>query len=299
MSLMASRHGKFQGKVFYLAGGRRHHVLHPEWLEENGYAFADIEWMDAEDMDAIPLGAPAPRQWAPADFRSPPCTTMAALREIITSQLSGQGIEFGAGSNPLPAPLHCNVRYADRIQQAHFIDQYHEGQEADTVTPDLNCEIGRIEGVPDGSLDFVLACHVIEHTRNPLLAFQEVYAKLRRGGRFVLVVPDKLQTFDRERELTSLEHIILDFEKPSRDRDVWHYLEFYTKPFPQPVEELYGFIGDKFARAHDIHYHTWHYESFAEMVAYAQPNIAPWSEVWSHPTPVANGGTEFYFVLTK
>ncbi len=298
-SLIACREGKYRDKVFYVAGGRRRHLLHPDWVEANGFAWTDLQWVSEETLSALPLAAPVPRRWSEAEFQCPPLSTMAALREIITSQITGQGLEFGAGSNPLPAPLECHVRYADRIEPGHFRNQYHDGADADTVTPDLSCEIECMDVIPARSLDFVLACHVIEHTPNPLGAFREVYLKLRAGGQFVLVVPDRLRTFDRCREPTPLDHVILDFEEPCRDRDLWHYLEFYTKPFPQPMEGLYEFIQEKFARRHDIHYHTWDYESFSRMVGHARGAMAPFASVWSHPAPVEHGGTEFYFVLTK
>jgi len=32
-----------------------------------------------------------------------------------------------------------------------------------------------MEGIDDGSLDFVIACHVIEHVPNPLLAIQTAH----------------------------------------------------------------------------------------------------------------------------
>jgi len=52
-----------------------------------------------------------------------------------------------------------------------------------------------MSAIPDASLDFVIACHVIEHLRNPLRAFEQVYRKLRSGGRYVLIVPEQRVTF--------------------------------------------------------------------------------------------------------
>ena len=39
-----------------------------------------------------------------------------------------------------------------------------------------------MSAIADESLDFVTACHVIEHLRNPLRAFEQVYRKLKPGG---------------------------------------------------------------------------------------------------------------------
>ena len=65
--------------------------------------------------------------------------------------------------------------------------------------------------------------------RNPLRAFEQVYRKLKPGGQYVLVVPDKHLTFDRDRAVTTLEHLVEDFEEPSAERDVPHYFEFFSK----------------------------------------------------------------------
>jgi SAM-dependent methyltransferase len=157
-----------------------------------------------------------------------------------------------------------------------------------------------MESIPDESVDFIIAAHVIEHTRNPLAAFTQAYRKLRSGGRFVLMVPEKRHTFDRDREITPLDHLILDYEQPLRERDLFHYLEYYTKADPRPVAELYETIKNVFEGGIDTHYHVWTYEAFLEVVDYVRKRVAPWREVWSHPAAEApDPGIEFFVVLTK
>ena len=112
----------------------------------------------------------------------------------------------------------------------------------------------------------------------------------------VLVIPDKHVTFDRDRPVTTLEHLIADYTRPSRERDWEHYIEFFTKCFPQP-DPLHS-AGGVFERGDDIHFHVWTYESFQEMVQYARQKLQPWSSVWSQRR-LSDQDIEFYFVLTK
>jgi hypothetical protein len=154
-------------------------------------------------------------------------------------------------------------------------------------------------GIPDESQDFIIACHVIEHLRNPLRAFERVYPKLRTGGRFVLIVPEQRLTFDRNRELTTIDHLILDHEEPSFERDLAHYSEYYVLAL-NVREDLVPEVARREAEARgDCHFHTWTHESFRETVQYVCRNISPWSDVWSHPAPDHPAANEFYFVLTK
>ena len=53
-----------------------------------------------------------------------------------------------------------------------------------------------------------------------------------------------------------------------------------------------------FEQGNDIHFHTWTYESFREMVEYSRAVISPWSAVWSHAR-LTEQDIEFYFVMTK
>ena len=153
-----------------------------------------------------------------------------------------------------------------------------------------------MQDVAPESANFIIASHVIEHTSNPLLALRSAFERLVPGGRLVLVIPDKNVTFDRDRPLTTIEHLLADYTLPSKDRDWEHYVEFFSKSFPEPdpVQAAKG----PFELAQDIHFHVWTYESFGELVQYVRQNMQPWSFVWSRPR-LSDKDIEFYFVLTK
>lgn len=80
-------------------------------------------------------------------------------------------------------------------------------------------------GVADGSYDFVLSSHMIEHTANPLKALHEWRRILKPGGALVMVAPHKDATFDHRRPVTSMDHIIDDFTGGVDETDATHVAE--------------------------------------------------------------------------
>jgi len=79
--------------------------------------------------------------------------------------------------------------------------------------------------LPSGSYDFVLSSHMLEHTANPLLALQEWKRLLADGGALVLLLPDRRHTFDHRRPVTTLAHLIADFNAGMREDDLTHLPE--------------------------------------------------------------------------
>ncbi len=63
----------------------------------------------------------------------------------------------------------------------------------------------------DGSLDYVLASHVLEHMPDTLAALREWDRVVRPGGVVFLVVPHRDRTQDRDRARTPLRHLLHDF----------------------------------------------------------------------------------------
>jgi len=76
--------------------------------------------------------------------------------------------------------------------------------------------------IPACSYDFVLSSHSLEHVANPLLALQEWRRVLKTDGTLVLVLPHRDGTFDHRRPVTSLSHLIEDFERGTGDDDLTH-----------------------------------------------------------------------------
>jgi SAM-dependent methyltransferase len=83
----------------------------------------------------------------------------------------------------------------------------------------------QLEHIKDGHYDFILSSHSIEHFANPLKALSEWKRVIREGGYMVLIVPHKDNTFDRNRPITTLDHLIMDYENNTGEDDSTHFEE--------------------------------------------------------------------------
>jgi SAM-dependent methyltransferase len=76
--------------------------------------------------------------------------------------------------------------------------------------------------VASGAYDFLLSSHAIEHCANPLKALAEWSRVLKPGGVLVLIVPHRDAAFDHRRPLTTLGHLVDDFERGVGEDDLTH-----------------------------------------------------------------------------
>ena len=86
-------------------------------------------------------------------------------------------------------------------------------------------EASNLNSIPSATYDFLLSSHTLEHIANPLKALSEWVRVLKDGGIMVLVLPHKEGTFDHLRPITSLEHLIQDFEVGVTEQDLTHLEE--------------------------------------------------------------------------
>jgi hypothetical protein len=100
----------------------------------------------------------------------------------------------------------------------NYDSQHGFGNQYIVEATDLNC-------ISSDSYDFILSSHVLEHIANPLLALSEWIRVLKDNGLLVLVVPHKGFTFDHCRPVTTLQHIIKDFEQQKTEEDYLHLEE--------------------------------------------------------------------------
>lgn len=82
-----------------------------------------------------------------------------------------------------------------------------------------------LTGIDDGSYDVIVGSHVLEHIANPLKAMRSWLAALKPHGLLFQVIPHYEGTFDCRRPLTSLAHLIEDFDRCVAEDDRTHHAE--------------------------------------------------------------------------
>lgn len=172
----------------------------------------------------------------------------AAYRRVLPDRLryysqcrlgfeSRVGLEIG-GPSSIFTWHGCVPVYpvAARVDSCNFGDQtVWEGslREGKTFVFNKRCEPGwqyiaeasHLRFSDDAQYDFVLSSHCIEHLANPLQCMNEWKRVLRNEGLFVLVVPHKDGTFDHRRPVTSMAHLMEDYENRTTEYDLTHLEE--------------------------------------------------------------------------
>lgn len=82
-----------------------------------------------------------------------------------------------------------------------------------------------LSGIENDKYDFILSCHSIEHIANPIRALIEWKRVLKHNGTLLIIVPHKDGTFDHNRPLTTLEHLISDYKNETTEDDETHFSE--------------------------------------------------------------------------
>ena len=170
--------------------------------------------------------APAPPGWF--DIRA----------DIAARVLSGSGVEIGGLHYPVAVPSGVEVRYVDRMSVDELREHYPELNHLDLVEVDIVDDGERLDAIEQGSLDFIIANHFLEHCHDPIATIENHLRKLASGGVLFYAVPDKRFTFDVDRDVTSLEHMILDHEEgPERSR-AQHFDEWARYVYEDPDEPV-------------------------------------------------------------
>ena len=225
-------------------------------------------------------------------------------RPRLLEYLSGTGLEIGALHRPVDAP-HLKVSYVDRLSKAQALEHYPEliPHSDKIVEPGIIDDAETLATVSVSSQDFLIANHVIEHMRNPIVSLMNWCRVLRPGGRLFLAVPFRDGTFDRERELTPFSHLLQDYEDPSEERDFQHFLDFSLYVScrffnVKPENESVQFAQELWEKRYSIHYHVWNFETFQDFLSQMQSRFGtlfPMKMIDS----VAPTSDEFLFVLEK
>ncbi len=214
-----------------------------------------------------------------------PPTTEEVQRAIerryrLLGMLGGRGIEIGALHQAMPVS-HLQIRYVDCIPLEVQREHYQELGATPLAPVDILDDGQTLATLPAAAEDFVIANHVIEHMRDPITALENWHRVLRVGGRLMMAVPDKDHTFDRTRPLTSIEHLVLDREQPSKERDYESYREFARESLAGTVNPDAAGKSEELAErmwkvGYSIHYHVWDQPHFDAFLAFVRSYLPHW-----------------------
>ena len=185
--------------------------------------------------------------------------------------LRGDGIEIGALHNPLEVPESVRVRYVDHLSVNELREHYPELADEPLVAVDVVDDGERLATIGDGTQDFVIANHFLEHCEDPLGALANMIRVLRPGGVLYLAVPDKRYTFDVDRPVTPTDHLIRDHREGPEGSRRGHYEEWAR--LVDKVEEPEAHATALLERGYSIHFHAWTQTQLLEVIRIAADEL--------------------------
>jgi len=192
-----------------------------------------------------------------------------------------RGIEIGGsfangfGLNTL------NIDYTDDTNCFHDLDSSISG----------GCDALRVDIVADGDdlpfkdnvWDFVINSHVLEHFFDPIKTINEWLRVIKPGGILYMIIPHKMRTFDRDRDVTPLSEIIARHNGGLKVQDYAHnensiaaanetkYILIKNDPVPDGFERI---ITDNHQ-----HWTVWNTETFLEFAKYMGLDVLEYQDV--------------------
>lgn len=188
-------------------------------------------------------------------------------RYICSNILVGEGLEIGALHHPFRVPPTCRVSYLDLMRKDALSTLFLEIGGQDIVEPDYvgNIANNSVVKLTNRKFDFIIANHVLEHVANPIKAIMNIWAGLEDGGYLVLSIPDKNYTFDKDRSLTSYEHLLAEYYLDVQEVSDDHYIEALQHIHPQVFESRDSLTNAlKNFRLRSEHVHVWDSHSFSD-----------------------------------
>jgi SAM-dependent methyltransferase len=179
-------------------------------------------------------------------------------KAIADRYITGSGIEIGGLNAPLSVPRGAHVRYVDRAPVSELREHYPELEYEPIVEADILDDGERLVKVEDGSQDFVIASHFLEHCQDPIRALENMFRVLAQGGVLYLAVPDKRFMFDRDRPVTTIEHLLEHAENGSAVDRRSHFEE-WVRLVDHLTDEgaVAARVEELMRQDYSIHYHVW------------------------------------------
>jgi SAM-dependent methyltransferase len=186
--------------------------------------------------------------------------------DIAEMYITGSGIEIGALHYPLKLPPWAEATYVDRWPLAALRAGFPELADKELVDVQIIDNGEALSSIPDSSQDFVIGNHFLEHCEDPVGAIHNMLRVLRNQGIIYVSIPDKRYTFDVDRSITPIEHIVRDYEQGPACSKRSHYEEWSRAVDKVPEEQIDERVRSLVESDANIHYHVWTQTEILEMI---------------------------------
>ena len=215
------------------------------------------------------------------------------LNHLAAKFLSGNGIEIGPLVRPTKLPPGTAVKYVDRLSVEQMKVHYPEIDGKQLTPIDIIDDGEKLVSFADESLDFIVASHFLEHCQDPLTALENFCRVVVFGGYVLLAIPDKRFTFDKDRPITPLSHLLLDQkEGPEKSRQA-HFAEWSRYVGKKEGAELQADIKHCTSLDYSIHFHVWTIKEIVELIEHVISYLPLHAEL------IEASGEEVLIVLIK
>lgn len=215
--------------------------------------------------------------------------------DLSKKYIGGKGLEIGALHTPLKTFNKAKVTYVDHLSTKGLRQHYPELRKFSFVSVGVvdNGEI--LKKVKSNSQDFIIANHFVEHCENPISMLINQLRVLKEGGIIYWAIPDKRFTFDAIRPLTTVDHIIQDYEKGPRTSRRKHYEEWVKLIGSERGGHTQKTANQLMKEHYSIHFHTFTKESFIKIIKFAKKKYNLAFEI----KEVVSNINEFICILQK
>jgi len=86
-------------------------------------------------------------------------------------------------------------------------------------------EASDLREIETGKYDFLLASHCLEHCANSIKTIEEWLRVVKPGGCLLIILPEKKNTFDHRRNVTTFRHLLDDYKNNVQENDLTHLSE--------------------------------------------------------------------------
>jgi glycosyltransferase involved in cell wall biosynthesis len=194
-------------------------------------------------------------------------------REISFRYLYGKGVEIGAAYSPVEVSENVKVKYIDLKPSDEIKKFYPHLENRNFVEVDIIDNGEKLESLHDSSVDFVIANHMIEHCQDPISTLRNFLRVIKPDGILYMAVPDKRYTFDRNRPVTMLEHLIRDYTEGPMWSEMSHLEEWVRLAEQVPENQVSERIQELVKSGYNIHYHVWTQWEFQELLLHCKKHL--------------------------